>query len=291
MSKTIRMYLAVKRSHVCQGRWQFAAVPAGSVLILLVAASSLFATTLVVKLDNGRILLAADTRQERLNPGSVAVVHLPGDDERCKIRSLGGIGFAVTGLVEYQGRGASETLPDWNANADAVDAFGKAGDNIREVAADWAKRSAAHFNSLYQINSGWLKQLADTNPQNLLQVAFFTGWDKDAPLFLIEIISFDPSSTPVIHVNEQSRIVGDAPFSTNAITQELIDSKTDRAQHVADTWDTIAEGISTQDLGWRHVEFYINQTAPFDPDVSTGVDVLAIPARKPTFWLKRSACP
>ncbi len=259
--------------------------------MLLVFASSLCATTLVVKLDNGRIILAADTRQERLNPGSVAMIRSPGDDGRCKIRSLGGIGFAATGLIEYKGGGSSETLPDWNANVDAQDAFSSAGDNIRAVAADWAQRSVSHFTLLYGANPGWLKQLASTNPESLLQVAFFTGWDKGSPLFLVEIISFDPGSTPVIGVREQSRVVGEAAFSTNTITQELINAETDRAQRMADAWDTVAEGIATQDLGWRHVEFYVSQTASYDSDVSTGVDVLSIPTGKPTVWLKKSACP
>jgi hypothetical protein len=252
---------------------------------------ALFATTLVVKLETGRILLAADTRQERINPGSVAISRSAGGDERCKIRSFGSIGFALTGFIEYKGGESSSALPDWSANSDAADAFAKAGDNIREVAADWGQRAAAHFAVLNRVHPEWLKQLAGTNPQSLLQVAFFVGWDKQAPIFLLELVSFDPSSASGIQVTEQSRPIGDAPFSTNAITQELIDGATDRAQHAADTWDAGSDGIATQDLGWRHVEFYIEKTAAYDDDVSSTVDVLAIPVGRPPVWLKKSACP
>lgn len=261
-----------------------------TLLLLLAATSPLDSTTLVVKLDNGRILLAADTREERFNPGTVALVRSPGNDQRCKIRSLGGIGFAVTGFVEYRGGDVAQKLADWNANSDATDAFAAAGDNIRQLAANWSQRTSAHFARLYAMNPDWLKQLAGINQQGLLQVAFFAGWDKDEPIFLIEIVSFDPAAPTGIQVREQIQPVGEAPFSTNAITQELISGETDRAQHIADTWDTLAETIRTEDLGWKHIEFYIQQTAALDSDVSATADVLAIPARKSATWLKNSAC-
>jgi hypothetical protein len=263
----------------------------GTGLALLVGASSLSATTLVVKLESGRIILAADTRQERINPGSVAISRSAGGDERCKIRSFGSIGFALTGFIEYKGGAPSSTLPDWSANSDAAEAYAKAGDNIREVAADWGQRAAAHFVVLFRVHPEWLKQLAGTNPQSLLQVAFFVGWDHESPIFLLELVSFDPKSATGIQVNEQSRPIGGTPFSTNAVTQELIDGETDRAQHVADTWDAGSEGIATQDLGWKHVEFYVEKTAAYDSDVSSTVDVLAIPAGKQPVWLKKGACP
>jgi len=263
---------------------------AGALWLLLLSVAPLFATTLVVKLETGRILLAADTRQERFNPGSTAMARSAGGDERCKVLSMGGIGFAVTGFIEYQGNGSSLKLPDWSANADAMEAFGKEGDDLRTVAADWGKEAASHFSLLYGTNPGWLKQLASSNPLNLLEIAFFTGWDKDSPLFLMEIIEFDPQSATGIRVIEQSRVVGDVAFSTNTVTQELIDGGTGRAQHVADEWDAIAENVPTQDLAWKHIEFYIKKTAAFDSDVSDVVDVLAIPAGKPAVWVQKGAC-
>ncbi len=259
--------------------------------LLAMTSPALFATTLVVKLESGRIILAADTRQERINPGPIAISRSAGGDERCKIRSFGSIGFALTGFIEYKGGDPSGALADWSANSDAAEAFAKAGDNIREVAAEWGQRAATHFAVLYRVHPEWLKQLATMNPQSLLQVAFFVGWDKESPLFLLELVSFDPSSTTGIHVTEQSRPIGDAPFSTNAVTQELIDGATDRAQRVADTWDAGSDGIATKDLGWKHVEFYIEKTATYDSDVSSTVDVLAISSGKPAVWLKKGACP
>lgn len=289
MCAQIRRRVAGERSRAHQRHRAWTVARAGIAGILLLTASSLSATTLVVKLDNGRIILAADTRQERLNPGVATVVRSAGDDSRCKVRSLGGIGFAVTGLVEYRG-GNSSALPDWTANRDASEAFDKVGDKVRAVAADWAQRAASHFSLLYGTNPAWLKQLASTNPEGLLQVAFFAGWDKDSPLFLMEVISFDPASIPVIRVREQSQLVGNSAFSTNAITQELIDGETDRAASAADQWDAVAQNVATQDLGWRHIEFYIERTASFDPDVSPIVDILAIRAGKPAMWLLKGAC-
>ena len=256
----------------------------------IAAAAPLSATTLVVKLENDRILLASDTRQERFNPGSVAMIQSPGDDGRCKVRALGGIGFAVTGFVEYRTESSSQVVPDWNASVDAVEAFGKGGNDIRAVAADWGQRAVSHFSLLYSTRPAWLKELASENPDNLLQVAFFVGWDKGMPLLVLEIVSFDEHASPTIQVREDDRAISNSAFSTNAITQELVTGSTDRAQKAADEWDTLSENIATQDLGWRHIEFLIKKTAAYDPAVSSVVDVLSIPDGKPASWIRKGAC-
>jgi hypothetical protein len=261
-----------------------------ALLPLILSPAPLFATTLVVKLENDRIILASDTRQERFNPGSVAMIQSPGDDGRCKVRALGAIGFAVTGFVEYRSENPLQALPDWNANLDAAEAFGKAGNDIRAVAADWAQRAVSHFELIYGTRPAWLKQLASENPDNLLQVAFFAGWDKGSPVLLLEIVGFDAHASPVIRAREENRAISDAAFSTNAITQELVEGSSDRAQKVADEWDSLSESISTQDLGWKHVEFLIKKTAAYDPAVSPVVDVLSIPDGKPATWIQKRAC-
>jgi hypothetical protein len=284
------MRLTEKWRGVHRNGWAWKAVVGGAAWMLLCPGLPLQATTLVVKLESGRILLAADTRQERFSPGTGPLVRSAGGDTRCKVLSLGGIGFAVTGFVEYQGAKSADNLADWSASADALEAFGKEGNDIRTVAADWGKQAASHFALVYKTNPGWLKQLASANPLNILEVAFFTGWDKADPVFIVEIISYDPGSATGNRVIEQSRYVGDVAFSTNSVTQELIDGGTDRAERVADEWDTLAENVATKDLAWRHIEFYIKKTAAYDPDVSAVVDVLAIPEGKPAEWIQKGAC-
>jgi hypothetical protein len=266
--------------------------PAGwiGIALMLAFASPAFATTLVVRLENGRILLAADTRQEVFNPDQETMRKSAGGDARCKVRALGTMGFAVAGVVEYNGQGSTEALPDWSAFADATDAWKSVGESIPDVAADWAKRSVAHFTQLYAVNPGRVKQLASSNIERLLQIAFFAGWGNGSPVFLVEILSYEPGSSPVIQVHTQDRQITEAPFSTNAITQELIEGTTDRAQRAAQEWDTVSESIVTTDLAWKHVAFYIQKTAAYDPGVSPVVDVLSIPAGKPAEWLERSAC-
>ncbi|HEY6489575.1 MAG: hypothetical protein WCC26_00295 [Terracidiphilus sp.] len=258
--------------------------------LLLFCALPLRATTLVVRLENGRILLAADTRQERLNPIQQTMRQSGAGDARCKVRAFGSMGFAMTGIVEYDGHGLTATLPDWNAYDDAAAAWKSAGANLHDLAADWAKRSATHFTRLYEADPERVKQLAGTNPDRLLQVAFFAGWDKAAPVFVVEILSYEPDSSPVIQVKAFDRPINDAPFSTNAVTQELIDGTTDRAQQATAEWDDLSENIAGNELAWKHVAFYIQKTAVYDPTVSPVVDVLSIPAGKPPEWLERGAC-
>jgi hypothetical protein len=257
---------------------------------LIAGTAPSFATTLVVKLDSDRILLASDTRQEQFNPGSVAMIQAPGDDGRCKVSALGGIGFAVTGFVEYRSENSSQPLPNWNASLDAVEAFGKAGNDIRAVASDWSQRAVSHFALLYEMRPAWLKELASENPDNLLQVAFFVGWDKGTPVLVLEMVSFDAHGSPSIRSREELRPVSDAPFSTNTITQELVYGSTERAQKAADQWDSIAENITSQDLAWKHIDFLIKKTAAFDPSVSPVVDVLAISDGKPAAYIQKGAC-
>jgi hypothetical protein len=258
--------------------------------LLCVCTQPLFSTTLVIKLENDRILLAADTRQERFNPGQTELVQGAGDDGRCKIRVLGQIGFAATGFLEYQANDPSNPLADWSAFADASATFDKVGDNIRNVAAEWARRSASHFIALHAQAPERVKQMASANPENLLQIAFFTGWDRQTPVLLMEIVSFDPKASPVIGTREIEQPLGDVAFSTNTITQELINGASPRAQKAGEEWDTNSEDLATRDLAWKHVEFYIKKTAAYDTGVSAVVDVVSLPAGKPATWLQKGAC-
>jgi hypothetical protein len=284
--ESIRVRCAGKRFAAGRGGWLRLSI----IALLLANATRVFGTTLVVKLENDQILLAADTRQARFNPGPAGMLQTPGGDERCKVRALGQIGFAVTGFMEYQSNNSSDSQQDWSAYTDATEAFGKAGDNLRSVAAEWGHRAASHFTVLYEANPGRVNLLASGNPENLLEVAFFAGWDKRSPLLLMELISFDSNTSPVIQVREREQPVQVAAYSSNAITQELIDGQSDRAQSVAGDWDAVAEGIPTNELAWRHVEFYIKKTAALDPGVSSVVDVLSIPAGKPAAWIQKGAC-
>jgi hypothetical protein len=257
---------------------------------MFVCAEPLFSTTLVVKLENNQILLAADTRQERFNQGPTALVQGTGDDGRCKIRVLGQIGFAATGFLEYQANDPSNPAADWSAFADASATFDKVGDNIRVVAAEWAQRSASHFIALHAQEPERVKQMAGANPENLLQIALFAGWDRRTPVLLMEIVSFDPKASPMIGTREIEWPLGDVAFSTNTITQELINGVSSRAQKAVEEWDTKSEDLATSDLGWKHVEFYIEKTAAYDPGVSTVVDVVSLSAGKPATWLRKGAC-
>jgi hypothetical protein len=259
-------------------------------VFLLLCTLPLFATTLVVKLEDDRIILAADTREQRFNPGPSAMIQSPGDDSSCKVRVMGQIGFAVTGFVDYVTTDNSDPLHGWSAYADAASAFVKGAGNIRLVASEWAQETASHFNALYKTSPDQVKQLAGTNPDNLLQIAFFAGWENRTPVLLLEIVFFDPKSPQPIGVREIDHGVGRLAFSSNAVTQELIDGTSDRAEKAADEWDTMSETIPTSDLAWRHVEFYVKKTANYDSRVSPIVDVLSIPVGKPPEWVQRAGC-
>jgi hypothetical protein len=80
------------------------------------------------------------------------------------------------------------------------------------------------------------------------------------------------------------------PFTSNPVTQELIDGKTDRAKVVQAEWNRKIRLIKPADLDLRRLEFLIQKTARYDPHVNRTVNVLEITATQKPHWLQNLTC-
>src|SRR5271163_4217177 len=80
-----------------------------------VGAAPAWGTTIVVKMESNRIILAADTRRNTLekysNPKTEHAFH----DDSCKVIALGKSGFAATGNSDYERVELGDMVSDWSA--------------------------------------------------------------------------------------------------------------------------------------------------------------------------------
>lgn len=250
--------------------------------------SAAFATSIVVKFEESRILVVADSGATTLRPENQSSQSAG----FCKIRVLGPIGFAVTGSVDYQPNLPSDPVPAWSAYSDALGASQLHGDNLSAVALDWARRSISHYSEFYSANPNRVKQIAANSTQNVLEIGFFAGWDKKAsPEVLYETIHFDPSpGLDKLDVYENKIPSRELAYSSNATTQEFIDRETDRARGADREWRKLARTFPKNEVDWRQLEFYIKKTSEFDPGVSPEVSVLSIPLHGEPTWIRKGPC-
>jgi hypothetical protein len=82
----------------------------------------------------------------------------------------------------------------------------------------------------------------------------------------------------------------DLPYSSHAITQELIDGDTQRSKDIAAKWQEKSLKIKRTDRDWRWIEFLIKSTNDYDDGVGPDVNVLQIPEGHQATWRKNLTC-
>lgn len=258
-------------------------------VLLLFCAHPASGTTIVVKFEKTRVLIAADTRADTSGPHLAEAKHQIADD-RCKVLSLGRTGASMIGLVDYHQAEPSDTIADWNAMSDAKLAYSAIGDDTQKIATEWAQRSVLHYQEFYREVPSRVSALASGNAQHVLDAAIFVSWKNQAPLFIVEVVTLDATRLLPISSAELTPPITDAERSLNSFTQELIDGETDRAKDVAKRWDMETKKFPPSELAWRHLEFLIEETSKIDPTVSPSSDILEIPIDGKPSWITKSAC-
>jgi hypothetical protein len=251
-----------------------------------------YATSIVAKLEKGRIILAADTREDRLEASPLDSQHAF-HDGGCKIVPLGPSGAAISGNLDYKRNVPSDPVPNWSAQSDAIAAYGEHQSSLRETAEDWAQRSASFFKKFGETAPQRVKALATANSEHVLVDAFFVGWEKQAPLLIWEKVYLDEGALSIstIGVREQILPIRELPYTTNATTQELIEGNSARMKNAAEDWEAKSSTIPKGEHVWRKLEFVIKATGRYDESVGQIVDVLEIPAGGQAAWLQNSTCP
>jgi hypothetical protein len=140
--------------------------------LLLIGADTGYCTTIIIRMDKGRILVAADTRRiGQAADNRQASVH----DDQCKVLHFGQIAVTMTGMAGYD-RAPSDVAQASNAFDGARNAYTSNGKDLDGLANNWALRVKGYFDELYAIHPDTVTALGQVNSQHMLVRAFFVMW-------------------------------------------------------------------------------------------------------------------
>jgi hypothetical protein len=259
----------LKSTIVCCLFWVFAAP--------LVAHS----TTIVVKLEDRRIILVADTRAYT---DSLTTTKQDFHNSICKIVALGNVGFAATGFPDYH-KSQNDSMSNWSAWEDAKTYSALHKDNLVEMADDWGRAARKHYQILYSMDPSRVRRLATVSGGNILVQGLFAGWDtKRLPSLVSERITLDESASPSIVASRNIYAQRDLPYTTNDHTKKLIEGD------LAKKWKKTSKHFPKSERDWRWIEFLIQSTSEHDQTVGKDADVLEI-LPSGSDWLHKTSCP
>lgn len=257
---------------------------ASSLAMCVLAAPQLHATSIIVRLEKDRILVATDNRagmtsRSAFGSSSSTV------DNACKIHLFGGTAVAVAGTISNS---ESRSHQGWDAFSDAQMAYQLKGENTAEFAKTWDKLSADHVAAYALSNPNFVNDFGIKSGATIMYGAYFLRWIFGSPVVLLEWVA--PEANRIQTYEYVVPPALGAEMSTNAKTEELIKGETPRAQAVARKWKLLSRQYPQSDVSWRHLEFLIRETSKLDTDVSPSADVLEITTSDKFIWLHKSAC-
>lgn len=235
------------------------------------------ATSIVVKLTENKVVIAADT---------LGIERGTKYEDQCKIEPLGKYAFAASGIASFL---ATSPLSSWDAKAEAQAAYRSHDADIDAAASDWLERTERYFGHLSRIDRARARSMAAPS-DHTLAIGIFVGWNlKGQPEFILEAVRYkEPSLGQVEHLIERDppRVV---PFTSHPTTLELIEGNTNRAREARTEWKVKSKMLPKKELGWRWLEFLIQKTGEF-ADVGRKVDVMQFTQEGNPEWLQTCAC-
>ena len=239
------------------------------------------ATSVVVKLNEQKILIAADT----LGIDSAGVVH----EDQCKIVAFGKAAFAAASISSF-----STTLPSipaWDSKVAARSAYAASNGDVEAAANDWQARAEGYFGSLSALDRQRARSLVSSDPEHVLAVGVLVGWDSHGVAELIfQLVRFEEPGLRQVQNRRYTHRPRDLPYTTSVITQELIEKNSARGEAVRAEWRLQSKNIPVSDRDWRSLEFFIVRTSKWD-NVSKGVNVLELGQDGHSRWLQNLTCP
>lgn len=254
-----------------------------AVLLLSVVGSS--ATSVVVRAESDQIFIAADTLASRRFTAA------SGPYDTCKIVALGNTAFAVAGNIDYRPTEASDRIPTWDARIDARQVLEAHPGDLNAAADEWAYRATAHYAAFYAADAARVRELAHANSQHVLVLGTFTGWEGNArPTVIFEWVYLDSSKSAGVATRKFVLPSRARPYTTNALTQELIEGGSPRTLKAESDWRLVSEKFPLADRSWRWLEFLIESTAEYDPTVGQHVNILELGSDGTSHWLQDYGC-
>jgi hypothetical protein len=243
------------------------------------------ATSVVVHVERRHITIAADDLATRMYAPK------PGPYAACKIIPLGKAAFAVAGNIDYRKNDATDRVADWDARADAREAFVHHVSDLRATAEEWAARAENHYLSFLAAQPARVRELASSNPQHLLVLGTFAGWDRaNSAVVIFEWIYLDLSSTPAVKAKAFVLPSRSLPYTTNATTQDLIEGNSLRSTEFFAHWQLASGSFPSPERNWRWLEFLIQSTSDYDHTVGREVNVLDLTPNDNANWLQNYSC-
>jgi hypothetical protein len=244
------------------------------------------ATSITAQVDSTRILFAADTHGDKLDPGSQT-----SDEIECKIVPLGHAASAITGNMDYVRNRADDPIASWDSLTDAREAYAAHNGDLLATIADWTERGKRHYLSFYRANPPRVAQLAGANNQNTLLAGLFVGFLEGKATLVIQMVYLDEKQLTPILDKQIVLPARDVPYTSNGITQELIEGNSERATASQSAWAEKSKTVPASEQKQRRLEFFIQETSKYDRAVGTHVNILEVSPDKEQRWVQNSTCP
>jgi hypothetical protein len=248
-------------------------------VLLVYIATLAHATSVVAKVSEAKVVIAADT----LGIDSEGTRH----EDQCKIVPLGKYVFAAASIASFRA-----TLPksSWDSKLEAEAAYKSHETDIEAAASDWLERAERYFGNLRGADRMRARSMVASSPDHALAVGVFAGWNAEGKAeFVLEAIRYkEPTLEQIEHIIEVEKS-RDLPYTSNVVTQELIEGHTDRTSEASKEWAMKSKTFPKEKLGWRWLEFLIQKTGAF-ADVGQKVDIMQLTREGHSKWLQRCAC-
>lgn len=243
------------------------------------------ATTLIIKAEKDRIILAADNRQLA---GRVEQ-SLNFSDTACKIRTSIGAVYALSGQPGHMHSDGRHMYTDWDGYADIKTALELSNGNLAQFADEWGQIERSRIDRFIQNDPKAAAISLFPGPDGILTGGLFGFWifgSANIRAEYVQLLGGKPQwGHQVLSPDEEVTI-------DNPVTRELIFGQTPRAREAASAWNARIRSrhYPPQEISWRHMQFLIEMTSKYDPNVSPTSDVVEITSAGRVNWLHTSAC-
>ena len=250
----------------------------------LIGVTCAHATSIVIKVGEKKIVIAADT----LGVDANGVDH----EDQCKIVLSGGAAFAATGISSSTPSLSSPlaAVRGWDAKSEASIAYADHNNDVEAAATEWLANAERYFTSLPPADQLRARSLTEGDPDHILVGGVFAGWGpgRNAKL-IIEYVRYEEPDSPRVQHLIQKLPIRDLPYTTNAATQRLFETDPSLMRAVAAKWKTQAKAFPIYERQWRWLEFLVRQTSKY-AKVGTTVDVLELRVDGHPIWLQNPTC-
>ena len=242
------------------------------------------ATSIAAQIRADRIYVAADSRKSDLERGTHS-------DDMCKIILFEHAAFTVTGNSEMGYDDNGEVAWDGFELAKKVYADNKG--NLIDASNAWVTQSVDFFTPFFSHQVQYGERMLIAGGTEIASSFFFGFFPSTVrPRIFTGSVHIDREGSPPRKPRPDSQILPprEEPYSSNGVTQELLDGTTDRAKVAQAKWTKKAKSIKPSARDIRRLEFFIQETENYNIHVGGPINILEITANRAPQWLQNHTC-